>query len=175
MATKAARIKQEAAAFVPRDRDQVVEAIAEIGRRQRERERIQAAMNDRLASIKEKFEEEARPHNEEIQKLSEGVKLWCEGHRDELTQSGRTKTSNLSSGEISWRLRPPKVVTKAMEKVLEALRSLGLERFIRVKEELNKEAILTDPAAVEHVKGISISQGEDFIIKPFETKLEELV
>jgi phage host-nuclease inhibitor protein Gam len=176
MATKqAVKIKQAAAEFVPQDREQVVGAIAEIGRRQRERERIQAKMNDHLAAIKEEYEEEARPHNEKILKLSEGVKAWCEAHREELCQGGKIKTANLSSGEISWRLRPKKVVVKSAEKILEALKSLGLDRFIRVKEELNKDAILAEPEAVEHVKGISISQGEDFVIKPFETTLEELV
>lgn len=177
MTAKAAtRIKTAAAEFVPRDRDQVIEAIAEIGRRQRERVRIETAMNDKLAKIKEQFEEEAHPHNAEIERLKEGVKIWCAAHRGELTQDGKTKTANLSSGEISWRLRPPKVNASPVAKVIEALKKMGLaDRFLRVKEELDKEAILKEPAAVEHVKGLTISQGEDFVIKPFETRLEEVV
>ncbi|OCN21072.1 hypothetical protein AN665_0211575 [Serratia marcescens] len=47
--------------------------------------------------------------------------------------------------------------------------SLGLERFIRRKEEINKEAILNEPSAVSGVAGITVKTGiEDFAIVPFE-------
>ena len=59
-----------------------------------------------------------------------------------------------------------------VERVLEALRRLGLHRFIRRKEEVNKEAILAEPQAVSAVPGISIAQGvEDFAITPFEIEI----
>lgn len=172
---KVARIKQEAAPYpVPQTREQVIEAIAEIGRRQRERERIQAAMNDEIAATKQRHEQEAAPHAEAIRELSQGVHTWCEAHRDELTQSGKVKTANLASGEVRWRMRPPSVAVRSLESVLAALRDLRLARFIRTKEELNKDAVLAEPAAVQHVKGITITQKEDFVIVPFETALEEI-
>lgn len=172
---KVARIKQDAAPHpVPQTRDQVIEAIAEIGRRQRERERIQAAMNDDIAAIKQRHEQEAAPHAEAIRALSEGVKIYCEAHRDALTQAGKVKTANLASGEVRWRLRPPSVAVRSLDTVLQALRDLKLARFIRVKEEINKEAILAEPEAVQHVKGITVTQREDFVIVPFETELEEI-
>ena len=59
-----------------------------------------------------------------------------------------------------------------MDKVLENLRRLGLARFIREKEEPNKEAMLADPAAVAGIAGISIVTGvEDFIVEPFEVEV----
>ena len=36
---------------------------------------------------------------------------------------------------------------------------------------MNKEAILNEPEAVRGVPGIAISQGEDFIVTPFEAEL----
>ncbi|MDS4031230.1 MAG: hypothetical protein RKO66_14330, partial [Candidatus Contendobacter sp.] len=36
------------------------------------------------------------------------------------------------------------------------------------------EAIAAEPEAVEGVKGITITQREDFVIRPFETELEEI-
>lgn len=159
----------------PQSREETAEAVAEIGRRQRERDRIQAAMNDELSAVKQRFEEEAAPHADAIKTLSAGVQTWCEANRDELTNDGKVKTANLASGKVSWRIRPPKVSLKAIDNVLAALKELKLTRFIRVKEEVNKEAILAEPDAVQHVKGISIHQGEDFVIVPFETDLEEVV
>ncbi len=49
------------------------------------------------------------------------------------------------------------------------LLKLGLERFVRVKTEINKDAILNEPAAVVGIAGLSIQVGvEDFVITPFE-------
>lgn len=174
--TKSTRIKTEAAGqAVPQSRDEVTDAIARIGVCQRERLRIEAAMNDEMAEVKARHETVAKPLADEINQLSRGVHLWCEANRVELTRDGKTKTANLASGEVKWRMRPPSVSIRAADAVLEALKKLGLQRLIRTKEEPNKEAILLEPQTVEHIKGISISQKEDFVIVPFESELEEVV
>lgn len=172
---KKTRIKQDSPERkVPQTKDEAVEAIAEIGRLQRERTRIETAMNDELAVIRQRFEEEAAPHSDAIKRLSQGVAIWCEAHRAELTQQGKVKTASLASGKVLWRMRPPKVVLRGIEMVLQALKLASLTRYIRTKEEINKEAILADPEGVSAIKGIEIKQGEDFVIVPFETELEEV-
>jgi len=58
---------------------------------------------------------------------------------------------------------------RGAESVLELLKVKGLERFIRTKEEVNKEAILNEPDAVEALPGVTINRDiEDFAIVPFE-------
>ncbi len=174
-AAKSRRVKQEAVYVpVPQSREETATAIAEIGRHQRERDRIQADMNDELTAIKERYEREAAPHLAAIQTHAHGVQLWCEAHRAELTQEGKVKTAQLATGEVKWRTRPPSVSVRGVEAVLETLKKLGLARFVRTKEELNKEAILAEPEAIQGIRGVTIGQGEDFVIVPFETKLEEV-
>ncbi len=169
------RLKVEALDhFVAQSREDVNHAIAEIGRLQRERDRIQAEMNDNLATIRAEYEAQAKPHADRISDLTHGVHTWCEAHRAELTREGKTKTCRFASGEVSWRTRPPSVVVRGADAVIKALKALGLTRFLRVKEELDKEAILAEPSAVEAVRGISISQKEDFVVKPDSTDLEEV-
>ena len=169
------KIKQAAAAFyIPQHRDEVAEAIAKIGRLQRERQRIEADMNDELAVAKQKYEDRAAPLNTEIRDLSKGVQAYCEAHRVELTQGNKVKHAALSSGEIKWRTRPPSLTVRGKEAVIELLKKLGLGKFVRTKEEVNKEAILLEPDQAKNVPGISISQGEDFVIVPFESQLEEV-
>lgn len=170
----ARRIKANAVGPVPQNRDEVRDYILRIGRHQNERKRIEAEMNDHIQQIRDKYQALAAPHAEQIAELSKGVQVYCEAHRDELTNGGRRKSADLGAGEIQWRTRPPKVSLRNIAGVIAALKSLGLTQFIRTKEEVNKEAILAEPEAVEHVKGISITQGEDFVIKPHESELEEV-
>jgi phage host-nuclease inhibitor protein Gam len=159
---------------VPQTQDDAVAAIAEIGVHQRERTRIETLMNDELARIREGWEKKAAPHQEAIKALQKGVQIWCEANRERLTQGGKVKYAHLASGEIKWRMTPPKVVIRAMENVLDYLRMAGLNRLIRVKEEVNKDAILAEPETVANIKGISITQREEFIVIPFETALESV-
>ena len=171
---KKTRIKQAASAiFIPQSRDQAAEAIREIGERQRELTRLSADMNDELAKIKERWEAAAEPHKIRVEALTQGVQIWSEANRDAITNGGKVKTAAFTTGEVCWRTRPPSVRITGQEAVLDLLRRLGLKRFIREKEEVNKEAILNEPEAVANVAGITISQGEDFVVVPFETELAE--
>lgn len=171
----ATRVKTTATPVsVPQSREAVVAAIAEIGRRQRERGRLEAAMNDEIAIIKARWEEQALPHGEAIRALHHGVQIWCEANRASLTDGGRSKTVALASGEIRWRVTPPKIVLKGVEAVLAALQERGLGRFIRARFEPNKEAMLAEPEAVAGVPGIRVEQHEEFVIVPHETSLEEV-
>lgn len=171
---KVARIKAEAADCVPQTLPEVNDAIVEIGQRQRDRDRIESDMNAALAATRKEFEDQAAPHASRIKELASGVQTYCEAHRDELTAGGKTKTAKLASGEVSWRMRPPSVAVRGMAAVIEALKKLKLSRFVRTKEELDKDAVLKDPDAVSAIKGISVTQREDFVIKPFSTDLEEV-
>lgn len=174
MNRKSTRRKTDAPQLpVPQSRDEAIASIREIGERQREIARIQTAMNDELAVIKEEYEHRAAPHAKRVEALTQGVQIWSEANRQTLTQGGKTKTAVLPSGEVAWRTRPPSVRVTGAEAVLDALRRAGLTRFIRTKEEVNKEAILNEPEAVAGVAGITISQGEDFIVTPFEAELAE--
>ncbi len=175
MTKSSKKLKTKAAqGSVPQSRDAVVSAISQIGSAQRERTRIQAEMNDELAKIKERYELLAEPHNEVITELTAGVQIWCEANRDALTMAGKTKTAAFASGEVRWRMTPPSVSIKKAELVLKTLEENGLDRFIRTKQEVNKDAILLEPEAVKNIAGITISQQEEFVIVPFEAVLDEV-
>jgi phage host-nuclease inhibitor protein Gam len=166
------RVKTEAARWVPQTREEVTDAIAEIGALQRDLQDLQVRMNDELSAVKLSYEREAEGPALRIDALKAGVQIWCDANRRELTHGDKTKTAHLGSGEVSWHLTPPRVTIRAADVVMEDLRRRGLTRFIRTVDEINKEAILADKDAVAGVKGITISQKEEFIIKPFEAQLE---
>lgn len=144
-----------------------------LGERRREILRVEHEMNDQIAEIKQAYETTAQPMKEEVSGLIAAIQSWAEANRTELTNGGKIKTVRLASGEFNWRARPPKVSLRGKPKIIEALKGLGLNRFIRVSEDIDKEALLKDRQAAEGIQGISISSaGEDFAISPYELEIE---
>lgn len=171
-----ATTKKKAAALtvpVPRMQAEAEQLLGDIGRLQREVAGIELRMNDALAGIRATAEQEAQPLNEGIETKFEALHAWAEAHRDELLKPG-SKTAHLATGDLSWRVSPPSVSLRKTDKVIEALKSLGLTRFIRTKEEVAKDLILAERAAVEGVKGISITQKEEFVAKPHASEIEKV-
>lgn len=156
---------------VPQDMAEAAATVAKIGELQRKITRVAADMNDALAATRERYETEAQEMQRRVDSLTEGLQVFANANRRALTQDGKTKTARLPSGEIGWRQRPPSVRITGVDAVLAALREANLDRMIRVKAEVNREAILGDPAAVAEIPGIAIAQGEDFFVMPFETAL----
>lgn len=177
MTAKAKKLKAAAVEFpVPQSHDECASFIARIGEHQRERTIIETAMNDDLAKRKVAYEEQAKPHAEQISVLTKGVHVFCEANRVRLTSDGKVKFHRFSSGEIKWRLRPPSIALRGVDAVIGCLKALGWgDRFVRTKEEVDKDALLRDIDAAKTVPGITISQKEDFVVEPFETELEEVL
>lgn len=166
---KPKRIKAAAAVYVPQSRENVIADIRKIGDLQRDAIRLETEMNDRIGAITQECAPRIEGLKKELETLSNGVQAWCEANRDDLTNKGKTKTANLITGDVCWRTRPPSVTIRGVESVLETLKRLKLTRFIRTKEEVNKDAILNERNAVAGVAGISVKSGvEDFAIIPFE-------
>lgn len=169
MVAKKTRIKQVALVAVPQSKDECAYYINKIGRLHREIAVQTAAMNDEIAKITDRYTTVFAPLQDNIKFLQSGVQSWCEAYRNELTNGGKSKSGQFVTGTVQWRQKPPSVVVRGVDAVIEALNRLGLGRFVRVKEELNKEAILNEPEAVKGVAGLSIKTGvEDFVIQPFE-------
>lgn len=159
---------------VPQNRDDAAAAVTTIGDVGRQLKRLEADMNDELAKTKEAYEYLATPLRASIEEKTEGLKIWAEANRTALTGGDKTKTVDIGTGVLRWRLRPPSVRLLKIESILTSLRGLGLQRFVRTKEEVDKEAMLREPEVARMVPGVTIgSEGEDFIVEPFETALSE--
>lgn len=157
---------------VPQNRDEAAEAVKTFGVVTRQIARIEHDLNDHIAEQKRIAEEAAAPLKEKAEALQEGLKIWAEANRDKITDGGKVKFADLGTGKISWRNRPAKVRLSKVEAVIAALKKLGLQRFIRTSEEVDKEAMLKETAAARLVPGVSIgSEGEDFYVEPFEVDL----
>lgn len=161
--------KAKAISRVPQSREDAVFAIGRIGtlRRLIAQHKATAAEAIRLAG--EKLEQDTAELMTELAEHERGVQTWCEANRNALTNEGKVKFHDFGTGQIKWRSLPASVSIRGVETVIEACKSLGLKAFLRVKEEINKEAMLADPDKARTIAGVTIkSAGEDFLIEPTE-------
>ena len=157
---------------VPKSLDEAAKFLAEIGQEQRATDKIRSGLNAAVDKLKDKAMSDDAPHQEKISQLVEGLFSYAEAHRDELTDGGKRKTVEVPTGTFGWRMTPPAVSLRDVESILENLKALKLKRFIRTKEEIDKEAMLKEPDVAKTVKGVSIGQHEEFIAKPAELEVE---
>jgi phage host-nuclease inhibitor protein Gam len=152
---------------VPQNREEAEEMLGRLGTIQREQTLLSAALEETLAAERKRAEAQNLPLKAEAEGLTRGLQLWAEANRQTLTQDGRTKTVKLATGEIAWRARPPSVKIKDAEGIFERLIKLGLGRFIRLKQEVDREKMLAEPAVARTVPGVTIgSAGEEFVVSP---------
>jgi len=157
---------------VPQNLDEAAKFLSFIGQEQRKIESIQTALNEEIEELKNKTITKSKPYQEKISQLVEGLFAFAQSHRDELTDKDKRKTVDLTVGWFGWRMTPPAVSIRNIKSVLKRIKELGLKQFIRIKEEPNKEAMLREPEKAKMVKGISIKQHEEFVVKPTELKVE---
>ena len=169
------RIKAATLAAVPQSKDDCAAAVRLLGDLLREFERNRTQMNDAIAAITQQHQPQLADLQARIEAQRTGIQAWCEAHRVELCgpDDKLGKTANLVTGEVSWRARPPSVAIRGVEAVLETLKRMNLQRFVRTEEGPNKQAMLNEPDAVRGIAGITIVSGqEDFIVTPFEAAAE---
>ena len=163
-AIKAAQDKAEVTAFIRR-----------IGDLQRDIKRLETEAGDKKAEIEEEYAALADPLCSEMTALTESVAAYCEAHKDELTDGGKSKTVDFTTGLIKWRIRPPSVKVTGVAAVLAWLQEkTAFAEFVRTKKEIDKDAILNQKErfADDQVPGIKIVSGvEDFVIEPTEQEL----
>ena len=157
---------------VPQDLNETTQFVALIGRRQRIIDDIRLDLNTKVEDLKDKAIAGTKLQEEEILKLVEGIFVYAETHRDELTDGGKCKTVEVPTGTFKWRMTPLSVSLRNAKLILKNLKSLGLRRFIRTKEEISKEAMLKEPEIAKKIKGVTIDQYEEFIVTPAELEVE---
>ncbi|EMJ5164188.1 host-nuclease inhibitor Gam family protein, partial [Citrobacter freundii] len=102
-APKKPRAKSAAAVAVPQCRDDVISDIRKIGDITRVILRRETELNDKIAALTNDVAPGIEALKKELARLQAGVQTWCEANRAELTKDGKTKTANLTTGEVRWR------------------------------------------------------------------------
>ena len=140
-------------------------AFAQLGKLERRRADKAAKLQAKIAALQAKHEQEAAADNGEIGRLKADIEAYAVKHREELT-GGKGKSAAIGTGCIKWRKQPAKVeITGDISAILSALKRRRLTRFIRVKEELDKTALLKETGAIKTpIDGLQIVDGMEKLI-----------
>lgn len=150
----------------PRTLDEASTLIRRLGAEQREIERLERELTEKVERLKTSATKKITTRSTRLEQYMEALLQFAQARRDELTEHEERKTVTVSSGKFGWRLAPPSLDVPSPDELLQYLKDHGLERFIRTKEEVNKKALLGEPAAVQEIPGISIERRELFFVKP---------
>jgi phage host-nuclease inhibitor protein Gam len=169
--------KLKAQALPQLTRAEVEEKIGAIAIEQAKVTKLQADADRRIAQIQQQLAEALVVPNAFIAANVDLVLRWADANRADLCAKD-SKTVKFATGEVAWRLDPPSVsVPKKPEKlkaIVKALLKKKLRRFVRVKFELDKEAILKEPEKIAGVEGLTINQAETISLKPNQVGIEPI-
>lgn len=138
--------------------------LAELERRAADKA---AKLKAKIADLTAKHEAATAADAAEIDRIRAGLMAYAEANREELT-GGKSKTVKLAAGCIKWRKTPAKVeITGDAAEIIAALKRRRLSRFIRVKEEIDRAAVLKEAAAIKTpIDGLKITDsGETLSIE----------
>ncbi len=119
--------------------DEVNSSLKRLGELTCQKRDLENKMTELVSEITTKFNTDAAPLLSEIEALVSSITGYATAHKDEFTKE---RTKELPHGTISFRVSTSvKVISKAI--CLKALKALGMQDFINVKEEPNKDMLKT--------------------------------
>ena len=140
--------------------------------------KAEAAMNEKIQSIRDDYERKTNVTRAMKDGLTAELERFAKANKDAFE---KTRSKNMIHGAFGFRSTPPKTALLnrkyRWDTVLELLKKLGLVKYVRVKEDVDKEAVLASYAAKEiddqklAAVGLKIDQDEKFFI---DIKWEEI-
>jgi phage host-nuclease inhibitor protein Gam len=153
--------------LIPQTIEHASELLGELGEKQREAKAVADETDAEVTRIKEASEAKLLRLQHEIAKIFIMLRSFANVRRHELTDGGKKKTIELATGVLSWRMTPFKVGIEDEEAVLAKIEELGLDQFLRHPPAvIDRDALKKDLTAAGNIPGITITQVEEFRVKP---------
>ena len=170
MSTAVTRIKAPATArsrvASPAEAADALARIAEIRADMAEAERAFAAHVEELRRV---LDTQAATLTQEEAALVAAIQDWAEANRRKLTNDGKRKSFAVGAGRAGWAKGKDRIEIEdgAEEAIMARMRALDLERFLRVKESIDKQALIKEPKLAATFAGVAIVEGaEAFFVEP---------
>ncbi|MBP6888253.1 MAG: host-nuclease inhibitor Gam family protein [Candidatus Pacebacteria bacterium] len=171
-----ARIKKTLT-IIPKSIQEATSFLVSIGDKQREINRIKRETRTAIDTLKSEADRKVSSLTRDRDAFFVSLFAFAAPKKVELTQDARSQKT--VAGTFGWRWTTPMVDIvegKTDQDIIAALKRKGLTAYIRIVEELDREAMLRDRP---EVSGVSYTQRDEFFAKPKlkkdEGSAEELV
>ena len=95
-----AKTKTAAMAVIVQTRDEAVESIKRLGDLMREKERIQAKLNDHVAELQKQADEDVAPLLAEMESLEQFIEVLCNSGQLDFSYAGTVSTNTYGAYEL---------------------------------------------------------------------------
>lgn len=170
------RIKKTLTA-IPASVAEAATYLVSIGEKQREINRIKRETKAKVDEVNAAANKEIADLKRDRDNFFVALFGFAAPRKKELTKDRRTVST--SAGSFGWRWTTPSVELaegRTDQDIIATLKKLGLPQYVRVIEELDRDALLRDRPLV---RGVSYTQRDEFFAKPKlakgEGRAEELV
>lgn len=151
-------------------RQDMERAVGEYAAAANRRDSLAAELENALTAVRAKFEGRIDACVQAMEAQGIALRDWAERNPGEF---GKLKSIATVHGTIGWRIGQPQLkpaLKWTWDRVKERLETLGKEvreRYLRVKTEINKEALLADRESVDlSAFGVRVIQEEVFFVEP---------
>lgn len=170
-----ARLKITTAA--PKTREEMEVLVGDIAALKIKERRLHAEMDLALKQVRDQFSERLANTTEALAGKLPRALAWAEAHPDDF---GQAKSIEMLHGIIGWRTNTPSLKTLAgwtWDRVLEKIRAGSWVPYLRVKEEVNKQALIADrdilgPDVLKTL-GVKVVQEDEFFVEPKLTEADK--
>lgn len=152
--------------------DDVNNCLFDIGKAEAFVAKKEAEMNSQIQKLKDKYDQETETERKKIEDYKSKIEKYCVSNKGDFLKQ---RSQALVHGTIGFRNNPPKVVQLSkkwsVKSTLEFIKKLFDKKYVRSKDEVNKDMILADYAAnlIDDSKlaavGLRIENDETFFIE----------
>lgn len=150
--------------YVPASLVEAASFLISIGNKQREINRVKREAKKKVEIITTETKKVVDALTKDRDVFFTSLFAFSSARKEELTRV--TRSQKTAAGTFGWRWTTPYVDLaegKSDQDVIASLKRKGLTAYIRVVEELDREAMLRDRP---EVSGVSYSQRDEFFAKP---------
>ena len=145
--------------------------MAEVAMADAAERRLTAQMDAELTRVRERYAEALEVERTRREKAEEQLASWAELHKEAF---GARRSMKLTHGVMGWRLGTPALKLRNRVKAAMAFDQVKarLPEYIRIREEVNKEALLAAHAGKQITDdllaqvGYQVTQTERFYVEP---------
>lgn len=142
--------------------------LLQIGKNQIQIKQLEADMNSKINEIKLEFDQKAKGVKSESDNLELAITQFAENCKDEFL---KTRHKELSFGIVAYKITE-KLTIRSLQACVNSLKQLGLQEYLRIKEEPNKDKLKELDASTLAKIGVSLKKEDKIRVEPAFEKIK---